>query len=218
MATVPGIGDGRYLLANSIDSGGVCLEWARRELFGEEVSYDEALALAADAPPGSSGVVFTPWPAGTRSPVDDRGARAAWHNLSLNTTRDELVRAVLEGVAAHARWLHDAVERFAGERLDPIRIVGGGARSDLWCQITADVLERRIERVADPTDAVLRGVALLAGAGLGSIALRDVPRLVEVDRVFEPDPATRAVYRRLRAELPRLHRAQRGLSSRLAGR
>ena len=217
MATVPGIGDGRYVLANSIDSGGVCLEWARRELFGEEVSYEEVLALAADAPPGSGGAVFTPWPAGTRSPAEDRGARAAWHNLSLNTTRGELVRAVLEGVAAHARWLHDAVEQFAGERLDPIRIVGGGARSDLWCQITADVLERRIERVADPTDAVLRGAALLAGAGLGSIALRDVPGLVEVDRVFEPDPATRAVYRRLRAELPRLHRAQRGLSSRLAG-
>jgi xylulokinase len=218
MATVPGIGDGRYVLANSIDSAGICLEWARAQLFGEDVSYEEVLAVAADAAPGSGGAVFTPWPAGTRSPVDDRGARAGWHNLSLATTRGELVRSVLEGVAAHARWLHDAVERFAGRRLEPIRIIGGGARSDLWCQIVADVLERRIERVADPTDAALRGAALLAGVGLGTIELRDVPSLVEVDRTFEPDPTTRAVYRRVRAELPRLHRAQRGLSSRLAGR
>lgn len=210
-----GLGDGRYLLANSIDSAGICLEWARAQVFDQPPPYEDVLALAASAEPGSGGVVFTPWPAGTRSPVEDRGARAGWHNLSLATTRSQLLRAVLEGVACHARWLHDAVERFAGERLDPIRIVGGGARSDLWCQIAADVLERRIERVADPTDAVLRGATLLAGAGLGAITLDDVPALVEVDRVFEPDPATRGVYTRLRAELPRLHRAQRGMSSRL---
>jgi xylulokinase len=215
MATVPGIGDGRYVIANSIDSAGVCLEWARAQLFDPPPAWDELFALAEQAEPGSGGVVFTPWPAGTRSPVDDRGARAGWHNISLSSTRAQLVRAVLEGVACHARWLHDAMERFVGERLEPVRVFGGGARSDLWCQITADALERRVERVADPTDAALRGAAMLAGVGLAAIDLRDVPDLVEVDRAFEPDPATRDVYRRLRAELPRLHRAQRGLSRRL---
>jgi xylulokinase len=215
MASVPGLGDGRYLLVNSIDSAGICLEWARSQLFDEPPPYEDLLALAAGAHPGSGGVVYTPWPTGTRSPVEDRGARAAWHNISLATTRGELVRAVLEGVACQTAWLHDGVERFVGERVEPIRILGGGARSDLWCQITADVLERRTERVADPADAVLRGAALLAGIGLGAIARQDVAALVEVDRVFEPDPATRDVYRRRRAELPRLHREQRGRSARL---
>ena len=216
MASVPGVGDGHYVLGNSIDSAGVCLEWAREQLFDPATSFEALFALAAGAAPGSGGVVFTPWPAGTRSPAEDRGARAGWHNLSLSTTRAQLVRAVLEGVSCHARWLHDAVESFAGERLEPVRIVGGGARSDLWCQITADLLERRVERVADPTDAVLRGAAMLAGIGAGALEPGDVPALVEVDRVFDPDPATRDVYGRLRAELPRLHRAQRGLSRRLA--
>jgi xylulokinase len=215
MATVPGIGDGRYVIANSIDSAGVCLELARAQLFDPPPPWEELFALAGKAKPGSGGVVFAPWPAGTRSPVDDRGARAGWHNISLSSTRAELVRAVLEGVACHARWLHDAMERFVGERLEPVRVIGGGARSDLWCQITADALDRRVERVADPTDAALRGAALFAGIGLGAIAQHDVPALVEVDRVFEPDPATRSVYRRLRAELPRLYRAQRGRSARL---
>jgi xylulokinase len=215
MASVPGLGDGRYLLVNSIDSGGICLEWARSQLFDRPPPYEDLVALAASAEPGSGAVVFTPWPEGTRSPVEDREARAGWHNLSLATTRAELVRAVLEGVACHVAWLHDAVERFVGERLEPIRILGGGAQSDLWCQITADVLERRVERVVDPTDAALRGVALLAGIGLHAITRQDVAALVEVDRAFEPDAATRDVYRRLRAELPRLHRAQRGLSTRL---
>jgi xylulokinase len=110
------------------------------------------------------------------------------------------------------------MEQFVGERLEPVRVIGGGARSDLWCQITADALERRVERVSDPTDAALRGAALFAGVGLRAIEQKDVGALVEVDRVFEPDPATRDVYRRVRAELPRLHRAQRGRSARLGDR
>lgn len=217
MASVPGVGDGNYVLANSIDSAGVCLDWARVQLLGREASFGDALTLAADAPAGSGGVVFTPWLGGTRSPVDDRGARGGWHGLSLATTRAELMRAVLEGVACHSRWLHDAVERFAGRRLDPIRFIGGGAQSDLWGQIHADVMDRRIERVADPATAILRGAALFAGISLGAVDVHRVRGLVPVDQVFAPQPATRDVYERIYAEMPRLHKAQRGLSARLRG-
>ena len=213
MASVPGIGDGRYVLANSIDTAGVCLEWARRALGGGD--YPELLAEAATAPPGASGVVFTPWLGGTRSPAEDRSARGGWHDISLQTTRADLVRAVLEGVALHARWLHDAVEKFAKRRLEPIRIIGGGAQSDLWCRIHADALGRTVERVEDPASAILRGAALLAGVALGEVAREDLRGLVAVDRVITPDPATRATYDALFAELPRLHKAQRGMSGRL---
>ncbi|MFN8640415.1 MAG: FGGY-family carbohydrate kinase [Candidatus Binatia bacterium] len=115
-------------------------------------------------------MLFTPWLAGERSPVTDRRARGGFHNLSLATTRADLVRAVLEGVAYNNRWLHEAVERFAGRRLDPIRIIGGGALSDLWCQIHADVMDRTIERPAEPLRANLRGAALLAALALGADA------------------------------------------------
>jgi xylulokinase len=213
MATVPGIGDGRYVLANSIDTAGVCLEWARATL--DAGGYPEMLEAAAAVPPGSHGVLFTPWLGGTRSPAEDRGARASWHGMSLQTNQAELVRSVLEGVACHARWLHEAVERFAKRRLQPIRIIGGGAQSDLWCRIHADVLDRRVERVADPSSAVLRGGALLAGVATRAVDPSQLRDLVTVDRVFEPDPANRAVYDRLFAEMPRLHKAQRGMSSRL---
>jgi xylulokinase len=212
MASVPGIGDGLYVLANSIDSAGVCLEWARSTLGGD---YPELLAEAGTAPAGARGVVFTPWLGGTRSPAEDRSARAGWHGMSLQTTRADLVRAVLEGVALHARWLHDAVEKFAGRRLEPIRVIGGGAQSDLWCQIHADVLGRTIERVDDPASAILRGAALIAGVGLGQVDRSGLRDLVAVDRRFTPDAASRSTYDRLFAELPRLHKAQRGMSGRL---
>ena len=213
MASVPGIGDGRYVLANSIDSAGVCLEWASGALGAAGV--EELIGAAAGAPPGANGVAFTPWLGGTRSPVEDRGARGGWHDLSLQTSGADMARAVLEGVACHARWLHEAVEKFAKRRLDPLRIIGGGARSDLWCQIHADVLDRRIERVADPASAILRGAALLAGVALGAIRPDELRRAVPVDRAFAPDPANRSVYDRLFKEMPRLHKAQRGLSGRL---
>jgi xylulokinase len=211
MAAVPGLGDGGYVLANSIESAGVCLEWARAQVFGSDISYEALVALAAQAPAGCNGTLFTPWLAGTRSPVDDRRARGGWHHLSLRTTRADLARAVLEGVALNSRWLHAAVERFAGRRLEPIRLIGGGAAADLWGQIHADVLDRAVERVADPMTAILRGAALFAGLSLGAVRPAEVRSLVAVDARFAPDPATRTIHDRAFAALPKLHRAQRSI-------
>ena len=215
IASVPGLGDGRYVVGNSIDSAGVCLEWARAQLFSDAVDYAELTALAGEAEAGSGGVLFAPWLAGTRSPVDDRDARGGWLGASLRTHRAELVRAVLEGVACHGRWLLEAMDRFAGRRLEPIRIIGGGARSDLWCQIHADVIGRPIERVHDPADAVLRGAALFAGMSLGAVQPGDLRDLVGVDATFSPEPRMLEVYDRVHRELVRLHRAQRGMTRRL---
>ncbi|HEX6235691.1 MAG TPA: FGGY-family carbohydrate kinase [Acidimicrobiales bacterium] len=229
IASVPGIGDGSYLIANSHDTGGQCLQWLRDNLLapddalagpgspGRDVtwSFDDLTALAAGAPPGSGGVLFTPWLLGEKSPVEDRHARAGFHNLSLATTRAHLVRAVMEGVAYNDRWLHEAVERFAGRRLDPVRFVGGGALSDLWCQIHADVLDRTVERVEAPVDANLRGAALLAGVALGLVRRSEVRELVPVDRTFTPEPGGRAVYARLYAEFPGLYSSQKAMFARL---
>jgi xylulokinase len=225
LATVPGPrsapGLGRYLVANNQESAGRCLEWFRDHVAvgvgGERPSYSEITALAATAPAGSGGVVFTPWLAGERSPVDDRTARGGFHNVSLSTSHAHLARAVLEGVALNLRWLLEAVDRFAGRRLDPIRMLGGGAQSDLWCQIVADVCDRDVERVADPLLSGLRGAALAAGLALGEVSPSQVRGLVPVDRIFRPEPAHRAIHDRAYAEFPRLYRAQRRVFRRRNG-
>ena len=72
------------------------------------------------------------------------------------------MRAVFEGVALNSAWLLHAVERFTRRRLEPIRFIGGGARSEVWCQILADVLGRTIEQITDPVNAGTRGAGLLA--------------------------------------------------------
>jgi xylulokinase len=215
IATVPGLDTDGYLVANNHEAAGLCLSWLRDTLPGRPLSFEELTDLAAGAPAGSNRVLFTPWIAGERSPVDDRHARGGWHNLSVETTSADLVRALLEGVAYNARWLHEAVERFARRRLDRLRIFGGGALSDLWCQIHADVLDRTIERVSDPMHTNLRGAALMSSLALGAVERHEIRDLVRVDRVFTPSAGNRAVYDRLYREFPRLYKRQRGMFHRL---
>jgi len=224
MAAVPGLGvlsSAPYLLGNNQQSAGRCLQWFRETVAagasGPPRSYAEVTELAATAPAGSNGVVFTPWLAGERSPVDDRAARGGFHNVSLSTSTADLARSVLEGVAFNARWLLAAAEHFTGRRLDPLRLVGGGAQSELWCRIVADVCDRTVERVADPLLCGLRGAALAAGIAVGDIDRDDLRRLVPVDGTFPPDASNRAVYDRSFAEFPHLYRSQRRMFHRLNG-
>jgi len=231
IASVPGLGGPGYLVADNHEAGGLCLQWLRDNILaparrppdtpgaargggGDGPSFDALTALAASVPAGSGDVVFTPWLAGERSPVDDRNARGGFHNLSLRTTRAHLVRAVLEGVAYNSRWLFDAVERFTRRRLEPVRMIGGGAQSSLWCQIHADVLGRSVERVAEPLHANLRGAALFAGVALGEVRLDEVRGLVPVDARFDPG-SDRPAYERLYREFPGLYRSQKAMFGRL---
>ncbi len=213
IATVPGLRPGGYLVADNHEAAGASLAWLSQQVLGDH--YDALCAEAEASPVGSNGVVFTPWLAGMRSPTDDRSARGGWIGMSLSTTRADLVRSVLEGVALQGRWLLAPVEKFAGKRFDALRILGGGARSDLWCQIHADALGRRIERVADPMTAQSRGAALIAGVSLGAIGWDDIPALVPVDRTFIPRPDAERTYERLGAELPKVYAGLKGTFTRL---
>jgi xylulokinase len=225
IASVPGLPPTGYLVIDNHEVGGLSLQWFRDNVVAPAdallpgsdtpVSFDDLSALAATAEAGSGNVIFTPWLNGERSPIDDRRARGGFHNLSLATDRAALARSLLEGVAYNTRWLHEAVERFVKQRLDPVRIIGGGATSDVWCQIHADVMDRVIERPSEPMHANLRGAALFAGISLGRVRLHEVPSLVGVEQRFRPDRANRAVYDRLFAEFPGLYSSQKKMFHRL---
>ena len=93
--------------------------------------------------------------------------RAGLYNLSLNNTREDIIRAFLEGIAFNTRWLLTPVEKFLGRKVNAINIVGGGAQSDVWCQIFADVMNVEIKQVEDPIYANARGAAWIGGGGDG---------------------------------------------------
>ncbi|MEI6700770.1 MAG: FGGY-family carbohydrate kinase, partial [Actinomycetota bacterium] len=163
------------------------------------------------APAGAGNVVFTPWLAGERTPISDRHARAGFQNLGLGTTSAHLARAVLEGVAMNSRWLLQEAERFTSRRLEPIRIIGGGAQSPLWCQIMADVTNRTIEQVIDPRNANLRGMALFTARSLGLVQQDEIRGLVAIQQTFEPNPEHRSTYDTLFEAFTTLYTAQKKL-------
>lgn len=206
IASVPGLTNDSYLVINNQETGARALEWFRNLLAGSgaPMTYEQMTALAEHSPPGARGVIFTPWLAGERSPVDDKTARAGFTNLSVTSTTADLVRAVLEGVAANSAWLFTYVEKFAGTTLSPIRLLGGGAQSPLWCQIFADTLGREVEQVREPMVAQLRGAALLAAISLGQMNLNDVSTRVTRGTTYQPLGGNVEAYRQRRDELPTL--------------
>ena len=215
-AALPSAVPGRYFLANEHEVGGGALLWLRDQA-GMVADLDEANELAARAPAGSHGAIFTPWLNGERTPVDDHTIRGGWNNLSLTTDRADLVRSVFEGVAYNSRWLLDTVERFTKRPMDGLNFIGGGARSDLWCQMHADVCDRVIRRVAEPQHANSRGAAFVAWLALGRTTLDELNRSVVIDREFQPDPAARAAYAPLYREFLKLYKAHKPIHARLNG-
>ena len=102
----------------------------------------------------------------------DATARGGFLNLSLQTTRAHMVRAILEGVAFNMRWVLPAVESFVEQRFDELLFSGGGAVSDAWSQIMADVMDRPVAQLADARYVNNRATAFLAFVELGVLATR----------------------------------------------
>lgn len=224
MATVPSALDDCYVLANNHETAGVCMEWVRNLLVEADDGLTEparsTLAdlddVAAGSTSGSGGVLFAPWLNGERSPVADAELRGGFHNLSLSSTRADLIRSVLEGVAHNNRWLLEESEKVLRTPLGGLRVIGGGAQSDTWCQIHADVLGRPLRRVTEPLFANVRGAAFFAGLSLGLMDRAEVADRVAIERTFEPDPATRDTHDAMHREFVQLHRIEKGMYHRLA--
>jgi xylulokinase len=218
IASLPAAVPGRYLIVNGQETAGACLEWLGRMLCPDvaaSAAYEDLAEMALRASPGSGGVIFTPWLFGERTPVEDSSLRAGFFNQSLETGREHMARAVFEGVAYNTRWLHGHVERFAKSRLEPITMVGGGAASDLWVQIFADVLGRTITQAADPIWVNVRGAGLLALASLGHVDWPEINDLVPIANVVRPDRAHHAVYDRGYETFRSIHRANQRIYAKL---
>lgn len=178
--------DGGFNLLGVTLAAGGSLRWFR-DVMARGRSYDELLALAAGSAPGAGGVTFKPYLAGERTPHMRPDLRASFHGLSLATGLEDLVRAVLEGVAFSLREALDVMGPLA--RPERWLATGGGARSDLWLQILADALASPVGRPVDAhareTEAgAAEGAAWLAWRGLGHAPKRE-PRAAGW---FEPDP------------------------------
>jgi xylulokinase len=225
LASLPSAIPGRYLLTNEQETAGGCLQYLRNNLLfpQDELSeggnpanaYKLFDQMANRTPAGSGKLIFTPWLYGERAPIDDHLVRGGFHNLSLGTSRADMVRSVFEGVAYNSRWLMQAVEQFTKRRIESINIVGGGAKSNVWCQIFADVMDRPIRQIKDPIEANVRGAALLASAGLGYLRYDEIGMHVPAHHTYTPNPDHRKVYDELFKEFLAIYENNRKIYARL---
>jgi xylulokinase len=184
-----------FLMIGESETAGACLEWfARyfaasyeRKQTGDGGNIFEVLDEVVDTvEPGSGRLIFTPWMFGERSPVTDNTLRGSFVNLSLEHGRGHLLRAVYEGVAYNLRWLLE-VAAGAGFRSDPLRAIGGGAKSDVWLQIVSDVTRRRVDAVEHPQEAGAMGCALAAAVATGVFSgFKEIKKAVRIRKSFIP--------------------------------
>ncbi len=197
-----------------LETAGKCFDWAMDHLALDDVGvyrdkvmitdaerkyrslYDHLSEEAGKVPPGAGGVIFTPWLHGNRCPFEDANAAGMFFNIRVETGKGELIRAVLEGICYHLRWLLECAERKV-KTSRTIRFVGGGALSPVTCQMLADITGRRIETVGNTREVGAVGAAIVVAAGIrGADVLELSKKLVKPERAYIPDPENKEVYER----------------------
>jgi sugar (pentulose or hexulose) kinase len=164
------------------------LDWFVRQFFQDlRVSphlFEQLEQLAMQSGYGAKGIIYLPYlsPTGVFAPFVQPAAQAQFYGLSQDHTRDDMLRAVYEGIACSIRHCYDAMPVDVGE----IRLTGGGANSPFWSQMIADVTGRRVV-VPSGTEFGARGSAVLAGIGLGWFDnVEIVLRNFSIKRIHEP--------------------------------
>lgn len=181
---VPGL----YAPTATMQAGGASLSWVA-ELLGAEDDMDALLAAAGDASAADEGLYFLPHLLGERSPYWNAAAAGAFVGLERHHGRGHLVRAVLEGVAFNLRTCLDAFTE-NGVAATGLDVIGGGARSEVWMQVLADVWQLPVRSRSIVADANSLGAAVTAAVGLGLVDDFGVAReLSTVTAEFCPDTA-----------------------------
>ena len=216
IAAIVGASDKTSNYFAELETAGKCVEWVKNHLALDEVGiylkkhdvtekiddtevvytslYTYLQDVIKSVPAGSNGVLFTPWFHGNRCPFEDPNSRAMFFNMNLETCKSELIRAVVEGVCFHLRWMLEQQDKKT-KTSDVIRFVGGGALGETTCQILADCLGRTIETVESSQNVGAVGAAAVIATGLGLVDdISKTDKLVKVDRVYKPNTEVKKVY------------------------
>lgn len=190
--------------AGTMQAGGGSFKWLRDTLGDVERleaeqkdgdAYDILARKAAEVACGSDGLLFLPYLMGERSPLWNPNARGCFIGLSMVHGKDHMIRSVLEGVAFNMKIIAEAI-REQGVEPEQVRIIGGGAKSGVWRQIFADILETPIERLNFIEEATSIGAAIAGGVGTGMFKdLREGAGFVKVEETTEPMSEHFPVYR-----------------------
>lgn len=219
MAAIVGANPENYNYFAELETSNKCMGWVKDHLALDEIGvflkkyghkkddleeqsfnlYDYLEEVIDRANPGSDGVIFTPWLHGNRCPFEDPNAAGMFFNIHLETGKTELIRAVVEGVCFHMRWMLERQEQKVAKykKTNSVRFCGGGALGAATCQILADILQRDVEVVDSPQNIGAVGAAACIAVGTGMISsMTEVKKLIPAKTVYHPNKANKDVYDR----------------------
>lgn len=219
MAAIVGANPETYNYFAELETSNKCVGWVKDHLALDEIGvflkkyghkkddleeesfnlYDYLEEVIERANPGADGVVFTPWLHGNRCPFEDPNAAGIFFNIHLETGKTELIRAVVEGVCFHMRWMLERQEQKVAKykKSNAVRFCGGGALGAATCQILSDILQRDVEVVDSPQNIGAVGAAACIAVGTGMIpSMTDVKKLIPAKITYHPNKANKAVYDR----------------------
>lgn len=209
MSSVSGEG---YIFELCLRTGTFLTDWFVKDVFGidpdqEPDAYRLLEQEAAAVPVGSEGLLLTPWWLGSMTPYWDSAARGVMIGLSPEHGRAHFYRAMKEGIALDTALGMQRIEQASGRKIAEVVAIGGGSRSDLWCQIVADATGRPVLRSATVEATSLgAGICAAIGAGWFGDAEAAVAAMAgRIERTIEPDAARHGRYRELLAIYERLH-------------
>lgn len=216
---------GAYTLETFIGGGTVNLRWFVEKFSGLEphalgldLSPEQVLETAAAAvPPGSEGLLALPYWTGALTPYWDHNARGLLIGLTGTHGKAHVYRALLEGIAFEQRFLTSGAEDALGEPIEEVVALGGGSRSAVWCQMFADVMQRRIVVVREPESTCLgSGMLAAAGVGIHGSVRAAAEAMSGTAASYDPSPETVAAYDLIYGVYRDIYPANRDLFARLA--
>ncbi len=209
--------DGEYCMFGCVLAAGGSFQWYRNVLGQQEIAqakrkkidpYELLTAQAAQAPAGSEGLFWLPYLTGERTPHADPNAKACWIGIDARTTRNELVRAVMEGATFAMNDVVSLLRDEQGMKIRQIRLSGGGARSEFWRQMQADIYGTTCATI-NTEEGPAYGAALLASVGAGEYShiSKAVKAGISITRTIKPNAPSNRLYAKYYARYRELYPA-----------
>lgn len=198
----------QWLSHGAMSTPGATIQWFYKTFLEEKGSTSKLLEeIPKQSPVGSNGVFFLPYMQGERSPIWDPKARGVFAGLHLNTSKADMLRSILEGIAFGLRQINGIIEESYGLQPNSFPSIGGGSKNKVWAQIKSNVLKKKIN-IQEVSETAVYGCCLVASKSAGYFdELTEASDYVNnrTIKIIEPDPHTFSSYDDLYAKFIKLY-------------
>ncbi len=202
-----------WIAAGASLNGGIVMKWLQNNVLSGFSSFSDMSKAAATSKAGANGVIMLPFLNGERAPYMDEYAKAILFGMTLSNDQNDIIRAAMESVVFSFRDCISVFQEMGLPMQEEIVASGGGAKSPIWLQIQADILQKTIKVTKEDEDAS-KGAVLAAGVGCGIYKSMEEAKTATIqwsDRIYEPNEKNRLVYDESFAVYQKLYRQNKAL-------